>query len=169
MKKHDILSGFTLVLSYLHIMDIRRILNGSMATLTQAGDLFTMAKANWVLDSTYSYLYMSEIAQNATTVFQGSAVAGTSAPAANVQPDYYPVATKGAEAGCIVSTLSWADKNLEEGYEWVALATGKYFVSGVMNSSQTLANDPFDAAKGGSGIIAPANWDSNYAVGVNPF
>lgn len=150
-------------------MDIRRIANSSLSNASASGDLFTMAKAHWVLDSTSSYLYMDYIAQNASATFTGAVAAGTSVPAKNCQPDYYPVATKGAECGALVSSLSWADSNLEEGYEWILLGTNKYFVSGVLNSSQTLANDPFDSTKGGVGVIAPACWDSQFMVGVNPF
>jgi len=149
-------------------MEIKRLTLSTLGLSPKTGDLYTMAKASWLLDSSSAYLYLDQIA-NSQTLFNGVSVAGTSVPAVNVQPDFYPVATKGAEAGCIVSALSWADNNLEEGYEWVFLATGKYFVSGVMNSSQTLSNDPFDATGGGAGILSPSNWASTYSVGVNPF
>jgi len=150
-------------------MDILRLTLNTLDTAPNSGDLFSMAKAAWIItSSTQAHLYITEKAQS-NTKFNGQASGGTGAPALNVQPDFYPVATKGAEAGCIVSTLSWADNNLEEGYEWVFLEAGKYFVSGVMNSSQTLANDPFDAAKGGDGIIDAACWASTYRSGVNPF
>lgn len=156
------------VLVYIRVMEIKRLTLSTLGLSPKAGDLYTMAKASWLLDSTSAYLYLTQIA-NAQTLFGGASVAGTSVPAVNVQPDFYPVATKGAEAGCIVASLSWADNNLMEGYEWVFLSAGKYFVSGIMNSSQTLSNDPFDATGGGTGIIDPANWASEYSVGVNPF
>jgi len=104
-------------------------------------------------------------------------LAGTSDDEDIVTPAFYPVATKGAECAAIVSTLSWADRNLMEGYEYVYLlysataGSERYFVSGVLNSSQTLANDPFDPTKGGAGVIAgqAACWKSTYSQGVNPF
>jgi hypothetical protein len=154
-------------------MDILRlgltVFGGSSGGAPTAADLYTGAKASWQINSsTTAYVLLDETADG-NIKFTGTSVAGTSSPARNVQPDFYPVATKGAEAGCIVSTLSWADLNLEEGYEWVQLGTSVYFVSGVMNSSQTLANDPFDSTKGGAGIVHSANWNGTYSQGVNPF
>ena len=150
-------------------MDIIRITLATFGSSPNAADLYTAAKASWQLNSTtVAYLLLSEVADGQTK-FSASPQGGTSNPATNVQPEFYPVATKGAEAGCIVNTLSWADKNLESGYEWVQLSSGTYFVSGVMNSSQTLANDPFDSTKGGAGIIQSANWNGLYSQGVNPF
>lgn len=150
-------------------MDIQRLGLSVFGTSPTAADLYTGARASWQINSSsIAYVLLTEVADG-NTKFTGANIAGTSTPATNVQPDFYPVATKGAEAGCIVSTLSWADLNLEEGYEWVLLAAGKYFVSGVMNSSQTLANDPFDATKGGAGILNSANWNAVYAPGLNPF
>lgn len=115
---------------------------------------------------------LSNLKASASTI-----IAGTSDDEDVVTPAFYPVATKGAECAAIVSTLSWADRNLNEGYEYVYLlysATAnaeRYFVSGVLNSSQTLANDPFDPTKGGAGVIAgqAACWKSTYSQGVNPF
>jgi hypothetical protein len=150
-------------------MEIIRLLNAALATVSTSGDLFSMAKASWILDGTTAqFLYITERAQNAV-MLKTTALAGTSQPAVNVQPDYLPVATRGMEAGCIVDTLSWADNNLEDGYEWVQFSATRYFVSGIMNSTQTLSNDPFNATGGGAGIVQSANWNSTYLVGVNPF
>lgn len=150
-------------------MDILRITFSSFASSPNAADLYTAARGQWLINSSsVAYVILSETADG-NSKFTGSSIAGTSQPAMNVQPEFYPVATKGAEAGCTVSSLSWADKNLEAGYEWIQLGSGSYFVSGVMNSSQTLANDPFDASKGGAGIVTSANWNAAYNQGVNPF
>lgn len=150
-------------------MDILKITFSTFASNPNAADLYTASRASWLINSTSAaYVILNETADG-NSKFGLSPIAGTSQPAMNVQPEFYPVATKGAEAGCTVTTLAWADKNLEAGYEWVQLGSSAYFVSGVMNSSQTLANDPFDASKGGAGIVTSANWNAAYNQGVNPF
>ena len=102
----------------------------------------------------------------------GDLVGGTSSPITNVHPAYFPVATKGAECAAVVTDLSWADNNLFAGYEYFTLnvksGTTQYFVSGILNSSQTEANDPFNASDA-PGIVKAANWSGDYSVGLQPF
>lgn len=102
----------------------------------------------------------------------GSLVGGTSAPVTNVHPAYFPVATKGSECAATVTNLSWADNNLYAGYEWFAVNTASgtttYFVSGILNSSQTQANDPFDPADA-PGVVSACCWNGDYTVGLQPF
>ena len=100
----------------------------------------------------------------------GTLVGGTSSPVTNVHPAYFPVATKGAECAALVTDLSWADSNLFAGYEYFLVetknGTTSYFVSGILNSSQTEANDPFERAKG---FAAGCCWSGDYTVGLQPF
>lgn len=95
----------------------------------------------------------------------GLLVGGNNSPVMDVQPQYFPVATKGAECGAVVSNLAWADNNLSN-YEFVHFGTGKYFVTGVLNSSQTQANDPFDATDS-PGITTACCWAGNYKEGLS--
>lgn len=138
---------------------------------------FNVAVNNIILPEPKKFsLYVNQ--QDGAT--DGALVGGTSSPIVNVHPAYFPVATKGAECAAIVTTLAWADANLFAGYEYFILedkrdGTGKgavaYFVSGILNSSQTQANDPFDPSKGGTGIVAGEGccWAGDYTVGLNPF
>lgn len=105
----------------------------------------------------------------------GSEIGGTSEPEETVSPSFFPVATKGAECAAVVTDLSWAEKNLFAGYEYVRIqdngqGSPKFFVNGILNSSQTQANDPFAATQ--SGITGPGDcacWAGDYIVGINPF
>lgn len=103
-------------------------------------------------------------------------IAGTSVPAEVVQPAFYPVATRGAECGAIVASLTWADKNLAKGYEFVAVVftsgrATKWFVSGVLNSTQTDANDPFGTEGQSDGLVSGQGscWAGPYMPGQNPY
>jgi len=115
---------------------------------------------------------LSNLKSTASTI-----LAGTSDDEDVCTPAFYPVATKGAECAAICSSLAWADRNLEQGYEYIYLlysATAgaeRYFVSGVLNSTQTLSNDPFGTQGVSQGLISgqAACWNSAYSVGVNPF
>lgn len=102
----------------------------------------------------------------------GGLAGGTSAPITNVHPAYFPVATKGAECAAVVTDLSWADSNLFAGYEYFVLntksGTTQYFVSGILNSSQTEANDPFEV-KSGRDFVNGCCWSGDYTVGLQPF
>jgi hypothetical protein len=104
-------------------------------------------------------------------VLPGSLSGGTSSPVLNVHPAYFPVATKGAECAAYVDDLSWADNNLFAGYEYFVVTSGSgrttYFVSGILNSSQTEANDPFASTQVGSPNACC--WAGDYTVGLQPF
>ena len=98
----------------------------------------------------------------------GTKIGGTSMPTKTVQPSYFPVATKGGECAAIVKSLDWADANLMEGYEFVQVnntTSPLYFVSGVLNSSETDFNNPFSGTDFAKGVC----WAGDYAVGINPF
>lgn len=71
-------------------------------------------------------------------------------------PDFFPFATKGAEAAAKTTDLSWFELNMID-YEVVtySISTTKYYLGfGVMNSSKTEFNDPFDTTKYGLSIAA---------------
>lgn len=84
---------------------------------------------------------------------------GDSIPVVEVQPSYYPKAIQGAECGALVSSLSWADLNLEAGYQFCRAGTADFFVSGILNSTQTDANDPFTKTE----IISVGCWEEGYS------
>jgi hypothetical protein len=140
------------------------------ANLTNA-NFFTLAKSKWMFDtnknSTTILLYNS-LKSSGQTVFAASDTAGgTSDPITEVTPAFYPVATKGAECGAVVTSLSWADQNLGSGYEWVKLASGVFFVSGLLNSSETLSNNPFNTAAGRN-FTAGGCWSGSFSAEVAP-
>lgn len=166
------------------------LLGGVPTPVQSAGDLWFAAKAKTI------FLHINTLGQPGNPADKllmwfdetpsglsnlktsvASVVAGTSDDEDVVTPAFYPVATKGAECAAICSSLTWADRNLEGGYEYIYLlysATAgaeRYFVSGVLNSSQTLSNDPFGTQGVAQGLISgqAACWDSVYSVGVNPF
>lgn len=154
-------------------MENQQITLATFGTSPNSADLYTASKAKWiVVSSTKANVYLGEKAQG-DTKFTGQALAGTSTPAVEVQPEFFPVATKGAECGAIVSALTWADKNLEGGYEYVKLGTiggaTAIFVSGVLNSTQTLANDPFGTQGSRDGLTTAACWAGAYMPGQNPY
>lgn len=98
---------------------------------------------------------------------------GDSMAVTAVQPSYYPVATKGAECGAHVSALSWADSNLFAGYEYIVIPPDpadsrsqvSFFVTGLLNSTKTQANDPF----GKTEVLFGSCWAGDYTIGLNPF
>ena len=101
----------------------------------------------------------------------GTLAGGTSNPIKQVQPAFYPFATQGAECAAVVKSLDWADANLEQGYEWIQVndsTTKNYFVSGILNSSETDFNNPFE-----TGAALPflngTCWEGSYSIGNNPF
>lgn len=108
------------------------------------------------------YIGMQDTAWSA-----GTKVAGNNSAIVEVKPKYFPVATKGAECGALVSSLDWADVNLID-YEYIQLGTSDFFVTGVLNSSQTQANDPFDS-NDSPGIKSGCCWNGGYSEGLNPF
>ena len=78
----------------------------------------------------------------------------------------------GSECGAVCDSLNWADDNLFAGYEYMLIertsaTDALYFVSGILNSSQTLSNDPFTVAV--KSFQFGACWNAEYAVGLNPF
>jgi len=97
----------------------------------------------------------------------GNIVAGNNSAVVEVKPKYFPVATKGAECAALVSTLDWADVNLTD-YEYLQLSATSYFVTGVLNSSQTQANDPFNSSDS-PGVTSACCWNGGYVEGLNPF
>ncbi len=93
-------------------------------------------------------------------------IGGSSIPLVAVEPSYYPKAMAGAECGAVVSTLDWANLNLHKGYQYVVTKRG-FFVSGVLNSTQTDANDPFTSTDIVDNQVAC--WREAYEVTYNPF
>ena len=146
------------------------------ATYATNDDLFVLAKNSAIpqgsgaatTDKMVVYVNIEPKTISAQAI--GSKIGGTSSPNQSVQPAYFPFATLGAECAAIVSSLNWADNNLATGYEYLQLYTAsgtfKYFVSGVLTSSQTDFNDPFEVA---NGFVKGACWAGSYSVGVNPF
>ena len=154
-------------------MENLQITLATFGATPNSADLYTASKAKWILTSTTkANVYLDERATG-DTKFSASAVAGTSVPATEVQPEFFPVATKGSECGALVSSLTWADKNLEGGYEYVRLGTinakNLIFVSGVLNSTQTLSNDPFGTQGQADGFVDGACWAGAYMPGQNPY
>lgn len=125
-------------------MKIHQITLSSATLVLSAADLYTLANGNLLIDNRANTTAISGAyyvkAQGSTIL--GLVLGGDSNPVIEVQPSYYPKAIMGAECGAVISDLSWADQNLVDGYQFVQTARG-YFVSGVLNSSQTDANDPF--------------------------
>lgn len=99
---------------------------------------------------------------------------GSSNPVESVAPSYFPVATAGAECAAHIKDLSWADQNLLTGYDWVLYnpsaqaASQRYFVTGILNSSQTQANDPFSTTTYPD-VVNAVCWAGNFVSGINPF
>lgn len=146
-------------------------LNINSATLTlSSANLYTLANANMYLTADPSRDPISAIvayAAQGQTIFPAAAnYAGTSVPVVNVQPAYYPKAIKGAECAAHVSTLDWANENLNQGYQWCKTGAG-YFVAGVLNSTQTDANDPFASTDILTNQVAC--WKEEYGISINPF
>jgi len=155
-------------------METHEITLSALGTTPTSSDLYTASKGAWVISTTTATVYLDEKAAGQTKF--DKLVAGTSEPAENVQPSFYPVATRGAECGAIVTSLNWADKNLAKGYEFVILVftqgrASKYFVSGVLNSTQTDANDPFGTEGVSQGLVSGqgACWAGLYSPGQNPY
>lgn len=116
----------------------------SATLVLSASDLYTIANGNVLLDDRPQTSVISgafNVKAQGSTIL-GLVLGGDSKPVVEIQPSYYPKAIMGAECGAIVTDLSWADSNLYDGYQFFPTARG-YFVAGVLNSSQTDANDPF--------------------------
>jgi len=153
-----------------------------------AGDLYFLARAKTVIHPVAtqgqpagtdkaSVFYDEMPTSIGATLKAAVPVAGTSEVEDVTTPAFFPVATKGSECAAIVSDLAWADQNLEAGYEFIYLlysataASRRYLVCGVLNSTQTLSNDPFGDAGTRVGLISgqAACWAAKHAIGINPF
>lgn len=141
-------------------------LSGTLA-LTSA-DIYTLANANLLItadSATTSIMGVFLCEADGQTVI-GTSVGGSSIPLLTIQPSYYPKAIMGAECGALVTSLDWANENLYKGYQYVNTGSG-FFVSGVLNSTQTDANDPFTSSDIVRSTIAC--WKEDYSVTYNPF
>lgn len=129
-------------------MKVHQLTFTSGTLVMTSSDLYTIANGAILLDDRPNSAAISGTfatkAQGATIL--GTLLGGDSNPVIEVQPSYYPKAIMGAECAAVVSSLSWADENLNDGYQFFPTARG-FFVSGVLNSSQTDANDPFAATE----------------------
>lgn len=163
-------------------------LGGVATPALTASDLYFLAKSRLVA-APYATLgqpaatdkisiWYDEVPNGLGAALKGSTgIAGTSDVEDIVTPAFFPVATKGAECAAICNSLNWADQNLEAGYEFVqvlysaVVGASRFFVSGVLNSSQTLSNDPFGTQGEAQGLLTrqAACWSGAYSVGVNPF
>lgn len=152
-------------------------LSGSTKVLTSS-DIYTLANANLLVNANASStpiigVFMCK-AEGSTQVI-GTEFGGSSHPLKVLQPSYYPKAMMGSECGAVVTDLSWANSNLEGGYQFVKTNRG-WFVSGILNSTQTDANDPFTSTliviasgTGQSAVRQVACWKEDYEVTYNPF
>ena len=159
-------------------MKILGVTNTAISARTTGADLYTIAKASYVpgfnttpanpVGADIAYYYVSVYANGQAVFNLATPVAGTTISELAVSPSFFPVSTKGAECGAIVNSLSWADRNLYEGYEFIVLVFAgapRYFVNGVCNFTTNEAYNPFTQAE----VIAVACWDASHEVGVNPF
>ena len=172
---------FSAKMSYICVMKIYHLTEAEAVSLTNTDTGKWMFASNFVVASAYNQsggtpelmLYLEQ--QTPGGVKTGTEIGGTSEPENTVSPSFFPVATKGAECAAIVSDLSWAEKNLFAGYEYLRIQDNgqgapKFFVNGILNSSQTQANDPFASSQ--PGITGPTDcacWAGDYIVGINPF
>lgn len=126
------------------LMKIHPITN--IGTATNA-DLYTIAVNKLECTGLDSFLlYVTQQDPNATLLT--SVVGGDNQPIAQVTPEFFPFATAGAECAAVVTSLDWADQNLND-YEYIkgdaGAAGGRYIVFGTLNSTATEFNDPFEA------------------------
>ena len=154
-------------------MDIFKTTLRTLGTVTQNDDLYTISKNSVIplgngASSTDAAIVYINIKPTGMTQSIGSKIGGTSTPLQSVTPSYFPYATEGSECAALVTSLSWADNNLAQGYEWLQLNVGAsivYFVSGVLTSSETDFNDPFAATE----VNNACCWEGSYQAGNNPF
>ena len=144
------------------------IVDLTSVTAWSSADIYTLANANLLItndpaSATIMGVFLCE-ADGQTII--GATAGGSSIPLHVIQPAYYPKAILGAECGAVVSTLNWANENLQKGYQFVAVSGG-FFVSGVLNSTQTDANDPFTSPDITRNLVAC--WREDYTVTYNPF
>lgn len=140
-----------------------------------SGDLYQLATANVIPSSkTASTVYLTQRVAGSTLFGAADEYGGNSQPAVSVAPVFFPFATAGSEVAALVGSLSWAHNNLELGFEYIqtddTAATPAFFVTGVLNSSETDFNNPFEALGTKDGqVIKAACWSSSFAPGLNPF
>jgi len=159
-------------------MKIIQVANSAIAALSRGADLYTVSKAHYIpgvtaaaklpVGTDYAYYFVDSFAQGQAVFDLTAPIAGTTVSEVAVSPSFYPVSTKGAECGAIVTSLAWADKNLFEGYEFIWLVSGanpRYFVNGICNFTTNEAYNPFVQTE----VLNAAAWDSSHAVNVNPF
>lgn len=142
-------------------MKVHEISFTSGTLVLSAADLYTVANGNVLLSERPQTAAISggfEVKAQGETIL-GTVRGGDSKPVVEVQPSYYPKAILGAECAAVVSSLTWADQNLNDGYQYFPTARG-FFVAGVLNSTQTDANDPFASSL----IVAnqASCWKENY-------
>lgn len=163
-------------------MNIYTLGQTSLVSMLSATDgLFTLAVNNVIPSTTSTQtssstqitsnqcftLYEAISSGSKISGYGGVLTGGNNTAVVEVKPHFFPVATAGAECAAQVTDLGWADSNLTD-YEWIALNTQagiQYFVTGVLNSSQTQANDPFAKSE----VVRAACWAAGYAEGLNPF
>lgn len=160
-------------------MEIHIVAKTTIEAMTSGSDFFTCAKASWLFPFTVKgqarHTGSGTLVQHYVTVqaegqtIHDDSIGGNNVPVRQVAPSFFPVATYGSECSAVVDSLSWADLNLEKGYEVAILSATKWFVSGVLNSTQTQANDPFGSQGEGQGFITGACWSGTYQSQMNPF
>lgn len=143
-------------------MNAHQLTGANISSAPTAANLFTLAVARTEVGATNQtfVFYASEQATGQTVLTASNAVAGDDVAVPQVTPDFFPYATAGAECGAIVTGLSWAEKNLSQ-FEYILLnkTNSTYFVTGILNSSKTEFNDPFDSA---GGVTAASCWAGGY-------
>jgi hypothetical protein len=131
-------------------MKVYNINNLGASTIT-SGDLFTIAVNTMEVNGADSYALYVTLKADSTKNLLSNELGGDNQGIKSITPEFYPYATEGAECAAFVTDLSWADNNLND-YEYVVTDNGStksgYLVFGVLNSSKTQFNDPFEA-KGG--------------------
>ena len=134
----------------------------------------TMTSSSTKTPQNAGWTFYEGLSSGADVAARGVLIAGNNEAVVNVKPKFFAVATAGAECGALITNLDWADNNLSS-YEWMAVGTSStpaYFVTGVLNSSQTDANDPFNPASGSpfaNMVTKAVCWDADYNAGLNPF
>jgi hypothetical protein len=145
------------------------IYNGSARTTSlNTADMATIAMNNVLFnDDDKVNIYLSTICQGASSVItSASEQGGTGQGEPEVNPQFFPYATEGAQCAAVVTTLDWANNNLEADYEYIRCSTG-YLVSGTLTSTETEFNNPFDTA--GGQFIAGGCWGQVHQIGLQPF
>lgn len=151
-------------LSYIAVMKVYSIT--SLGNSPTSADLFTIAVNRMEVQGSDTFsLYVDIQADAVTSLVTGTVIGGDNEGVKQVTPEFFPYATEGAECAAFVSSLTWADNNLSD-YEYVATDDGSgstgFLVFGVLNSTKTQFNDPFDTSgqAGRQGFVSGACWDA---------